>query len=256
VAPQAGSRVSEALCPSADILGGLHRGAPVRAVLLDFYGTLGESQWSSTWLADLLHELGYPVPAAASAPMSGEALDGEEHDEHSASAETYAAWMRSRWVALLDECDVPTGAHAAVLAAIADQRAAWRMQLYPEVVEVLTALRTDGVRLVVCSNWDWDLDRQIERSGLAGLLDGRVSSAWVGARKPHPRMFAAALDVAGVDARDALFVGDNWSADIEGARAAGLRAVHVCRDGGPDDRPPVPEGVIRVADLRSLPDLC
>jgi putative hydrolase of the HAD superfamily len=130
------------------------------------------------------------------------------------------------------------------------------MQLYPEVIDVLTELRAKDVRLVLCSNWDWDLDRQIERSGLTELLDGRVSSAWVGARKPHRRMFAAALDVAGVEAGAALFVGDNWTADIEGARAAGLRAVHVCRDASANGQPPLPDGVIRVRDLRPLLDLC
>jgi putative hydrolase of the HAD superfamily len=228
-----------------------------KAVLLDFYGTLGESDWSETWLVDLLAEHGHEIEDTAGPHALGEAYDGEEHDEHSVSAETYTAWLRARWTGLLASWSVPEDQHAALIASIETRRATWRMQLYPEVIDVLGALRDRGLQLVVCSNWDWDLDHQIEVAGLDEFVHGTVSSAWVGARKPHPRMFRAALDVAGVDAGEALFVGDNWTADVEGARAAGLRAVHVWRRPAPPeaDLPDVPPGVHRVADLRALLDL-
>jgi putative hydrolase of the HAD superfamily len=49
--------------------------------------------------------------------------------------------------------------------------------------------------------------------------------------KPDPRIFAIALDQLGCVPDEAMMVGDNWSADIVGAQAAGLRAVWINRYG-------------------------
>ena len=106
---------------------------------------------------------------------------------------------------------------------------------------MLEALRHGGCRLVVCSNWDWDLREAIAESGLTEHFDAVVSSAWVGARKPHPRIYAAALAEAGVEApAEARFVGDTWGPDVMGPLAAGIPAAYLRRAGHwPDGtRPP------------------
>jgi putative hydrolase of the HAD superfamily len=61
-----------------------------------------------------------------------------------------------------------------------------------------------------------------------------VTSATVGARKPDPEIFRAALEAAGCGAGEALHVGDSGEEDIAGARAAGIRAVLIDRRGGGD----------------------
>ncbi len=220
-----------------------------RAVLLDFYGTLGESTWTSNWLDELFTARGYVIRRGHAA----DEWDGQEHDEHSQSRDHYVAWLRSRWVELLTDSGVPRAEHDDFLAAIDARRSEWEMRLYPEALEVLHGLRARGLRVVLCSNWDWDLGDHVTKLGLAGLFDEVVCSAWLGARKPHPRVFHAALDAAGVDADAAVFVGDNVVADIEGAVAAGIRAVHVWR--GTSEPPPLPDGAERIADLRGLLDL-
>ena len=60
-------------------------------------------------------------------------------------------------------------------------------------------IATRGIALAICSNWDWDLVEAIEAAGLTGSVDTVVSSAWVGARKPHRRMYDAVLERAGLD---------------------------------------------------------
>lgn len=122
--------------------------------------------------------------------------------------------------------------------------ASLRFRAYPEVPEVLAALRDAGRRLVVVSNWDISLRDALGEAGLDRLIDAAVSSAEAGAAKPDPRIFAAGLRLAEVDAEHALHVGDSPEADVEGARRAGIRAVLIARDGS---RPP---GAI--ADLRPL----
>ena len=53
-----------------------------------------------------------------------------------------------------------------------------------------------GLRLAICSNWDWDLEPAVAEAGLAGRFDIVVSSAWAGARKPHPRIYRYLLEQA------------------------------------------------------------
>ena len=123
---------------------------------------------------------------------------------------------------------------------------------------MLADLRGRGITVAVCSNWDWHLDRAMASAGLDGSVDIMVTSARAGARKPHPRIFRHTLDACGVEAADAVFVGDSWGPDVEGPRAIGMRAVHVWRpewDAEREPPPPATNGVVRLPDLRGLVDL-
>ncbi|HEX5909308.1 MAG TPA: HAD family hydrolase [Thermoleophilaceae bacterium] len=120
---------------------------------------------------------------------------------------------------------------------------------FPDAAPALRELRGAGARVVVVSNWDRSLGRALDQAGLGGLVDGVVSSAEVGRAKPAPEPFTAGLELAGARAEDALFVGDSPDTDIEGARAAGIRALLVAREG------PAPEGVEAVASLERVPSL-
>jgi putative hydrolase of the HAD superfamily len=108
-----------------------------------------------------------------------------------------------------------------------------KMTAYPDAVPALEALRERGLALVVVSNWDISLGEVLERCGLAPLLDGAISSAETGHRKPDPGIFGPALELAGCAAEEALHVGDTEAEDVEGARAAGIRALLIDRGGEP-----------------------
>jgi putative hydrolase of the HAD superfamily len=97
---------------------------------------------------------------------------------------------------------------------------------FPDTVPALTRWRARGLRLVVCSNWDASLGEVLDRTGLAPLLDGAVSSAGVGAAKPDPAPVEAALALAGT--RDALLVGDSPE-DAGAAHAAGIGSILLAR---------------------------
>jgi putative hydrolase of the HAD superfamily len=130
------------------------------------------------------------------------------------------------------------------------------LEAYPEVPGTLRALRARGLQLAICSNWDWDLAEAVDDVGLTDLVDVQVSSAWAGARKPHPRIFRHTLEKLGVRASDALFVGDTWGPDVEGPRASGITPAYLSRDGhwpdpgAPDDAERA--GVAVIADLHGV----
>jgi putative hydrolase of the HAD superfamily len=125
--------------------------------------------------------------------------------------------------------------------------AALRFRAFGDARPALMAARERGQRTVVVSNWDVSLVGVLERIGLAELLGGVVTSAVIGVRKPSPAIFEAALRIAGAGAGEAIHVGDSVEEDVDGARAAGIEAVLMRRDGRPG-----PPGVPTIASLTEL----
>lgn len=121
--------------------------------------------------------------------------------------------------------------------------ASLRFHAYDDSAPFLRAVRAAGIRTVVVSNWDWSLHERLHETGLAELVDGALASAEIGSAKPDGVIFAAALELAGTRPEETWHVGDTPDADVEGARAAGIRPFLIARDGAPD------------ADVRSLSEL-
>jgi putative hydrolase of the HAD superfamily len=109
-----------------------------------------------------------------------------------------------------------------------------RFRAFPDALPALAGLRERGLTLVCVSNWDVSLSEVLGRCGLDGSLDGVVSSAAAGARKPDPAIFAPALELARCEPAEALHVGDTPEEDAAAARAAGIPHLIVDRDGGAD----------------------
>jgi putative hydrolase of the HAD superfamily len=231
----------------------------VKAVLFDFYNTLAETaDWGPSW-EELVAEQGYSLPPEVRERWWNDGIDGIEHDEHSVSRDHYVAWQQSRVRSMLGECGVPEAAQDVFIERVREIGAHNRIDAYAEVESVLRELRGRGVALAICSNWDWDLHEAVESAGLTGSVDVVVSSAWVGARKPHPRIYSHTLEQLGVAPEDALFVGDTWACDVDGPRAAGMRAIYLRRAHlGVDHTAPephrLPADVHHARDLRAVED--
>ena len=225
----------------------------IRAVLADFYGTLARA---TTWGSadEVLAEHGSELDPEHRAIYFADGLDGVEHDEHSKSRDHYVAWQRERTLAMLAASDVHPGEYETIIEKLRAGAESRVLEPYDEVPDVLATLRARGLPVVICSNWDWDLREAVAESGLTDAVDAMVSSAWVGARKPHPRIYAAALDALGVPAGEALFVGDTWGPDVAGPLEVGCRPLYLQRDGHwPDGTaPPDPDGVAVAADLTGI----
>ncbi|MGH9276551.1 MAG: HAD family hydrolase [Acidimicrobiales bacterium] len=223
-----------------------------KAVLFDFYGTLARAVSWGPRVEDVLARRGLAIDPDARARWDAEGGDGVDHLEHSVSRERYVAWEWTRLCRLIEGCGAPVADVTDVAADVYRAMKTFTLAAYEEVPGVLARLRQEGVTVAVCSNWDWDLDRALEGSGLADLVDVAVTSAQAGARKPHPHIYRVTLERCGVAPADAVFVGDTWYPDVEGPLAAGLRPIHVWRpeDGRPP--PPAADGVPRVADLRGV----
>ena len=92
--------------------------------------------------------------------------------------------------------------------------------------ELLTEIRSRGARIaIVTNNIVSEQVAKLKRLELDALVDALVVSEAVGASKPDARIFTHALAELGAAAAEAVMLGDNWKADVEGALAAGIRAV-------------------------------
>jgi len=199
-------------------------------VLLDAFGTLLAMEPPAPRLrAELARRAGLEISAeAAEAAFRAEIAFYLEHHLEGRDAGSLER-LRDRCAAVVAESlDFPGLEPGAVREAML---AAIRFGAQPDAFGALRALRSRGVRLVVASNWDCSLGEVLAAAGLLPLVDGVVSSAVVGAAKPDPALFEAALAVAGTPAEEAVHVGDSPDHDVAGARAAGVRAILLDRRG-------------------------
>jgi putative hydrolase of the HAD superfamily len=129
--------------------------------------------------------------------------------------------------------------------------------LYPDVRPALAALHAAGLKLGLISNTHRSMTALARHFGLEALISAAVSSADHGFNKPHSSIFEAALRLVGAAPADAVMVGDSYAHDVEGARAAGMGAILLQRDGmSPGGAAPGPApGTPIIRSLMELPDL-
>lgn len=194
------------------------------AVLFDFSGTLFRLEGDESWFAgmeldtdddrevdahvqaELMRRL--TAPTGTSVTMTPEALDAWVNRDLAPHLH------REAYMHVLGQSGLARH-HAESLYAHAIDPGSWTP--YPDTAPVLDGLRRRGIKTAVVSNIAFDL-----RPAFAGVsdVDEFVLSFEVGAVKPNPAIFQAALDRLGVSAERALMVGDSDEAD-GGARALG-----------------------------------
>jgi putative hydrolase of the HAD superfamily len=228
-----------------------------RVITLDALGTLVALDDPVPRLVAALAQRGATVGAAqARAALAEEIAFYRAHHDAGVDAASLAR-LRARCAEVLRtglqragaDVGVGTVAPDALLEALLQ---ALRFAAFADVPDALARLRAAGHRIVVVSNWDVSLHEMLRTTGLDALVDGAISSAEAGARKPDPAIFRRALAIAGAAGageRPALHAGDSLQLDVAGARAAGLEAVLVARGGVPTG---VPDGVAVLDSLAGL----
>lgn len=107
-------------------------------------------------------------------------------------------------------------------------------ELVQGAVPLLEYLKEKAYVLHILSNGFKEVTlRKCELSQISRFFETIVSADEVGVRKPHPSCFDYSLNRAGARKEESLFIGDDWVADIEGARAFGMEAIFfdVFKDG-------------------------
>ncbi len=144
------------------------------------------------------------------------------------------------WILFTEEIVRGMGGDAEGARACAEELVrAWeaheRFTLYEDALPALAALREHGVKIGLVSNGSRNLEEFVTHHALD--VDCAVGSRAFGRTKPHPEIFRHALALLGVEPEEAAMIGDSYEDDIEGARALGMKAFLLDRDGRRPDEP-------------------
>lgn len=153
-----------------------------------------------------------------------------------AEEETTAVLLRK----LLEEKGKLDLSNEVIAAALRAMYVVTQSNWFPEEDALLTlqTLKERGFRLGLISNAADDENTQtlIDKGGFRPYLEFIISSAALGKRKPHPLIFQAALDYFGVQANQAVMIGDLLETDILGAHQIGMKSIWITRRSGPLER--------------------
>ncbi len=202
---------------------------------------------------------------AAAAAQCRDAL-GDKADELSAIWRTRQleyTWLRSLMQEYVEFWQVTGDGLDYAMAALGIEDDALRQRLmdiymrldaYPEVKDVLSALKAGGIKTAVLSNGSPEmLSSEVDNATIADLLDDVFSVDSIGVYKPHPSVYQMAVDGLGVEAGRICFMSSNaW--DAAAGANFGYRVVWVNRFGQPQERlPGDPEHEVKT--LEALPPL-
>lgn len=98
-------------------------------------------------------------------------------------------------------------------------------RLPEETFDVLTRLKETGLTIGIVSNRDKPYKDEIEELGLQDYIHFSLAGGEVKSWKPDPKIFKHAVKMAKTKSEYAIYVGDNYFADVVGARDAGLQPV-------------------------------
>lgn len=215
--------------------------SPPKAVLFDFSGTLFRFEAQDSWFADLHDEHGHDLHLDHQAELIRKMTQPVGIPDNILDDDRIA-WERRdldqeqhrrAYLAMLRASGLTVPGHAEQLYGRVLDPASWTP--FEDTEAVLRGLREQKMPVGIVSNIAFDLRKVLALHGLADLVDAYALSFEVGAIKPNPRIFHAALDPLGVEPYDALMIGDSEEAD-GGSRRIGA-AFELVRDVSPEQRP-------------------
>ncbi len=190
-----------------------------RAVLFDFSGTVFRLEQDETWLADLTDHEGENLDLEAqtelmrrmTAPV-GQVVDLDEEHLHAwHHRDRDPVLHRKVYLEVLKQSGVPHADQAVALYTRLIDPTQWTP--YPDTEAVLKGVAGKGVKVGVLSNIAFDIRPAFSRRGWDAFVDEFILSFEVGAVKPEPEIFQAAIERLGVDPAETLMVGDSEEAD-------------------------------------------
>lgn len=190
----------------------------MRAVLLDFSGTLFRLEHDETWLAGATDVDGNPVDVEAqteimrrmTAPSQQAVALGPEYEYAWENRDLDPELHRKVYLAVLRGAGASEDVAEKLYGGLVDPA---RWTPYPDTTEVLHGLRDNGIPVAVISNIAFDIRPAFQRVGVYDLVDEYFLSYLEGMIKPEPKLFLRACERLGVAPEDALMIGDSVEAD-------------------------------------------
>lgn len=206
----------------------------IKAIFFDLDGTLRHSLPPGAQVfADYVLQLGLPItPEDRLRALRWESFYWAESADLYADKEMYPVENADFWRQYARRQLLALGASELragelFLQAHAYMEASYRPQsVVPEdALQLLPRLQEFGYRMAVVSNREKPFQTEVEALGLTPYFGFSLAGGEIGAWKPEPEIFFHACRRADVEPAETVYVGDNYFADVVGARRAGLRPV-------------------------------
>lgn len=98
--------------------------------------------------------------------------------------------------------------------------------LIPGTIEVLEALRPKYRLHIITNGFDEVQYKKMEGSNIIHYFQTITNSEIAGVKKPNPKIFNFALNLANAKPENSLMIGDSFEADVEGALNIGMHAIY------------------------------
>ncbi|BAO74783.1 YjjG family noncanonical pyrimidine nucleotidase [Winogradskyella sp. PG-2] len=98
--------------------------------------------------------------------------------------------------------------------------------LFEGAIEILDYLRNKYVLHIITNGFEEVQEKKMKGSGIRHYFETVTNSEMVGVKKPNPKVFNFALNIANAKATESIMIGDSLEADIEGAYHIGMDTIH------------------------------
>lgn len=98
--------------------------------------------------------------------------------------------------------------------------------LFPNTVDILSYLKPTYKLHIITNGFQEIQQKKLNNTKIADYFETITTSEMAGVKKPNPRIFEMALNLASISPDTSLMIGDNLEADILGALNSGLHALH------------------------------
>ncbi len=211
----------------------------IKAVFFDWFNTLARYEPARDESARrVMHEYGYDVPLdKVRKAMAAADKDWFEENARApirlrSAAEQAKAYARHHQM-ILKGAGIDLSATPDLLKVVVTRMqtvsSAMHFVLFDDVVPALKNVRERKLTIGLLTNLDQDMAAMCRELGIGEYIDVAVTSGEIGADKPDPRIFQAALKRADVTAAEAVLVGDQYKNDILGARGVGMKGILIER---------------------------
>lgn len=206
----------------------------IKAILFDFDGTLRIHLPSGGEVfTDFVGQLGIPVSHENKLrSLRWEHYYFANSPEIRADQITFKGDSPGFWVNYSRRRLIAMGCHPKQAIELASACSAYMAEFYKpkvhvpdELHTVLPALQNSGYVLGVVSNRGEPYSEKLQEMGLAPYFKFSLAGGEIPSFKPEPGIFLRALELAGTQPHETLYVGDNYFADVVGSNRAGLRPV-------------------------------
>lgn len=160
---------------------------------------------------------------------------------------TQAELRINRFIETFETCGVTIGSWVQEFSTSYTRECPKKGSLFPGALDTVQALSEKSPLFLITNGFEEVQKVKLEYSGLKPFFQEMITSERAGFRKPDVRIFNFALQQSGSTRRDHFYIGDDYEADMQGAKAAGMKPVYF----NPEKKAN-PDGFMEIASLSEL----